>query len=242
VKDHGMPLDLRHRFDVDQLLRYHASTSITQEVVEGGTSMGSQSVSWQTEIVQRVLDTEGDGAAHIVQTTVPLAESPQAAAMELPLERQVAYVLMDARGRIREKSDANTAPFCTLAEGPVEAGASWVVDNQIFFPFLAGPVSYRSTLTLSGVEEMDGRSCARIGIHADDTTARVPLADGSDSVRIDLSSEGTAWFDPDAGRLLRLQIRTVTRPRIRETLYDTVTTLTQQLVDEGRWGPETHPD
>ena len=227
-----MQLTLRNRFAIGSRLYYLSSTSATQKILEGDALLGSQTAGWKMEVHQRVLDVEPDGAAHILYRVLPVSLSPEAAATGLSIRKQVAYMLVTPLGHVIERSEASLIEPCVFPEQAVGVGDCWSVETELRFPFLAHPVPFSNRHTLAGIDDIDGVSCARINVHAESGRILVPGASDGETVEVEVENEGSIWFDHDDGTLVCVRMTTRAVPTIGGIRYDTLTTLTQQLISQ----------
>lgn len=227
-----MELTLRNRFARGSRLYYLSSTSVTQKILEGDTVLGSQTAGWKMEIHQRVLDVEADGSAHVLYRVLPVSLSPEATATGITIRKQVAYMLVTPVGTIIERSDVSPVEPCMFPEHPVSVGDTWPVESELRFPFLPDPVPYTNMHTLGGVDDIDGVPCARINLHAQSGRVLIPQDGTDESVEVLVENEGSVWFDHEDGTLVCVRMTTRAVPTIRGITYDTLTTLTQQLITQ----------
>jgi len=219
-------MELKLKFESGKSARATLDTEVTQRVSQGGEPGTSHTLSWKSDMRQRVLDVEPDGSAHVVYVTIPTEGIDEAAAAGVVLQRQVAYVHLDPQGRYREQTPVAPPAVCVLPEGPVEEGATWSAPAELAFPALGQSVRYEQQYRLEAAETLDGVACARISVRTEPTRAEVPLF-GGNVARVRLDGDAALWVGLD-GRVLRQEVRTHAVTTVGITDYETTTAVTQR--------------
>jgi hypothetical protein len=222
-------IHLVQRYSPGLELRYQASTTLAQEMIEGGDCVDQQTVSWEATIHQKILALEADGAAHLVQTTTPHKVSAQAEVLGVSADIQVAYCLVEPHGHLRVKSDPSLPSVCVLAPHPVDTGATWQATHELYLPFMKRPKRYEVIYALGGDEDLDEQRCVRVDFVASRQVSHVPLVGLRGVAEVAVGSTGSFWIEPVAGRIVRLQGRTLLQVAIEERVFNTLTVATQQL-------------
>jgi hypothetical protein len=215
---------LRLQFVPDLKLHYQVRTEVTQEVINKGVVQGRSEQKWDTRVSQRVLRVEADGSAHITTVSDPQVEPGQVQVPGVTLQRQMVYTLMDSQGNIHEIAGASPGSTYSFPEHTVATGQAWEGRSELTVPGMPDPVVGSNRYVLVGSEELNGFQCVKIQMTAAEITS-----DGRNKARVLLESEGTLYFAPAEGVLVRLDMKTHSIPKIQDVLFDTTTHMVQQL-------------
>jgi len=221
-------LELRLGFVQDQRLHYSLHTRIYQEAREGEKLLGREENELHAGLMQRVLRVEDDGTAHLVAVTVPVGEdllkSPAAGQM-----RSVIYQHLDRRGEILEISGPNPGSTYSFPREPVSVGASWKGISKGYAPGRPDPVLTPYTYRLVGVERRGDHDCVQIEVESDVIEFESPMPNGQ-VTKVDIQTTGRMFFAPDAGILVRLELKSLTTPKVQGFTFETHNTVTQELL------------
>lgn len=245
-----MDILLRNRYVAGQVLRYRGTTVVKQLMpradgqpdIEGPNARQHE---WEAALLAEVVAVEPDGTAHLVVRAALEDVDPMGTEAALEAQRTVSYLKVDACGNMLLSSSVAPLVMYTLPKKPVRASDAWYVEQMIPMPPSGqmAPVTY--DYRLLRFEEVDGRQCAVIDVHAqsEEWEVHLPeapflpgkgfgdgdLSDTHDSAFVSVQIDGTLIFDVEAGLLVRADVKTLTRPRIGMQVVTTETTVTQRL-------------
>lgn len=220
---------LRLRFEPDLKLDYRAASTVVQEIIEKGMMLGRNEQKWGTRVFQRVLRLEEDGTAHVVTLSEPEGNGPEINVPGVQVQRQVLYSLMDDRGNMLESSGGTGGSTYAFPEGPVRVGEAWEASVEVQFPGMPAPAKATNRYVLAGAEEVHGYRCVRIEMTSSELSFEMLLPDGQQKAKVLLENQGTLFFAPEEGVLVKMELRTRSIPHIQDFTFDTVTTITQDL-------------
>lgn len=221
---------LRLKFEADLRLDYKAQTQVVQEIIEKGAMLGRKDQKWSTRVTQRVLRHEADGTAHLVTVSEP--EGNAAAEIQVPgvqVGRQVLYAQMDPQGHIVESSAGSDSNTYSFPEGPVRPGDAWEAQIQVQFPGMLAPAAATNRFVLGATETVNGFECVRIEMSSSEVSFEMMLPDGQQTARVLMENQGTLFFAPEEGILVKMEVRTRSTPKIQDFTFDTTTTVVQEL-------------
>lgn len=221
-------LELRLGFVQDQRLHYSLHTRIYQEARDGDKLLGREENELHAGLQQRILRVEDDGSAHLVAITVPvgadLLKSPAAGQL-----RSVIYQHLDRRGEILEISGPNPGSTYSFPAEPVSIGGSWKGISKGYAPGRPEPVLTPYTYRLVGTERRGDYDCVQIEVESDVIEFESPMADGR-VTKVGIQTTGRMFFAPEPGFLVRLELKSLTTPKVDGFQFETHNTVTQELL------------
>lgn len=220
---------LRLRFEADLRLEYKGQTQVVQEIIEKGMMLGRNEQKWGTRIAQRVLRVEEDGSAHMLTTSEPDAAAAEIQVPGVQIQRQVMYAQLDPRGNMLEVSGGGSSSTYSFPDGPVRPGEAWEAQTVVHFPGMPAPATATNRFVLGAAETVNGFECVRIEMSSSEVSFEMMLPDGQQKARVLLENQGTLFFAPAEGILVRMELRTKSIPKIQDFTFDTTTTVTQDL-------------
>ncbi|MBI3929728.1 MAG: hypothetical protein HY319_29580 [Armatimonadetes bacterium] len=222
-------LTLRLKYVQDRELHYNIKTSVAQEMIDKGTTLGKEQNAFEAEMIQRVLRVEPDGSGHVITSSRPIGAAAPAPVPGAP-NREVSYSHLGAQGEVLEISGFNPGSSYAFPDGAVKVGGAWQGSTRLQIPTRPEPIDGVNRFKLLGSEQVNGYDCVKIEVKADKRSFQVALPDGSGVALVEIESEGAMWFAPAEGFLVKLDMLTLSKPTIGESTFDTKNRLVQELV------------
>ncbi len=221
-------LELRLGFVQDQRLHYSLHTRIYQEARDGDKVLGREENELHAGLMQRVLRVEDDGSAHLVAVTMPVGQDLLKSPAAGPL-RSVIYQHLDRRGEILEISGPNPGSTYSFPAEPLSIGGTWKGVSRGYAPGRPDPILTPYTYKIVGSEQRGDYDCLQIDVESDMIDFESPLPDGR-MTRVGIQTRGRMFFAPDPGILVRLELKSLTTPKVEGFQFETHNTVTQELL------------
>lgn len=214
---------LRLGFKQDRTYEYTLTTTVRQEVKNQGNVVNQENNTFRASLKQRVLRVEDDGSAHVLSVTQPEATTPN-------VSRQVIYQHSSDKGSVLETSGPNPGNSFTFPDGKVSEGDSWTGESRMPVPGRPDPVVGKTNYTILGSEQVNGHHCVKIGIETEQYKFEMPLPDGSGRALVTMDSQGTMFFAPEEGLVVKMELTTHSSPRMGPLVINSENVITQELV------------
>lgn len=219
---------LKMEFKPGSLLEYRVSTKMSQEVKKAGETLGRQTYAWTATQTQKVLMAEADGSGHLVTISNPSQDTSEVTGV--PLTRSVVYTHLSPQGDIKETSGPDSGAAFSFPSDPVKQGGEWSATARISLPGVPKPLEAVTKYKLAGTQDVNGHSCVKIELRSDETTMDLPIDTPGVNATLSVRSQGTLFFDPAKGILVKQSMTTVSIPSIADATYETHSELEQELV------------
>jgi hypothetical protein len=215
-------IELKLKFVPGRKLFYSLDTQLEQQVSRGEEILNENETSFQAHLRQRVLAADEDGSGHVVTVTTPPVEDPGA-------ERQIVYQRVSPQGSVLDVSGMNPTNSFALPAERVKVDTSWQGEVILPLPQSPQPVRCVTEYIVTGTTNFNGLECVNIDCIVEDFEFDMPMPDGSGMARVMMGSQGSMLFAPEEGILARMEVETITSPRIGQVTFTTSTMITQEF-------------
>ncbi|MCA9792135.1 MAG: hypothetical protein KC910_10085 [Candidatus Eremiobacteraeota bacterium] len=217
-------IELKLRFKADRRLHYKLTTTVNTEIMQEGTVLREQETAFVADLEQRTICCDEAGHGHIVSLTVPKEPPPPPGT-----PRQLVYQEIAPLGRVLESTGANPTNSYSFPEMPVAKGSSWEGSSRIPIPNRPDPVICKNTYTIEGSETINGFDCVVIEVVTEELEFEFPLPGGQGTAKVVMAGSGLIHFAPESGFIVRMEMETISSPRIGLMTYHTSNVIVQEL-------------
>ncbi len=214
-------LELKLHFQQDRKLTYKLSTNVEQKVIDQGNVVNQTESLYTAEMVQRVLRLEEDGSAHVISKTEP---------KDPPGPSSVSYQLISSSGMVLETSGANPANTYSFPEASVAQGEGWEGETKIPLPGRPEPLLCKSVYTLAGSATLHGLECVTIEVVTEEVQFEIPFPGAQGMATVTMASSGLMHFAPSEGILVKMELETLSSPKLGAVVLSNNNTIVQELV------------
>lgn len=224
---------LRNRFEKGQEVLYKSKTEIHNKArnKEKDKDIGTQDAAWEVEIRQRILELEGEDAAHVLYYSTPLTVPLEAQMLGVLNKKQVIYVLMNTRGKVLEASGIGFQGIVNFPEKPLKDGDTWTDVSEMELPGFPQSTKHNRTFKLAGIERVKDYDCVKLIATSEETELEVPTPDRSGKVKYVLKTNGEIYFAYKEGFLVRSTLDTAFTSTFGTTIMEGTNRFSQELLE-----------
>ncbi len=215
-------IELKLKFVPGRKIFYVLDTHLEQQVQRGTQVLNENETSFQAHLRQRILAADDDGSGHIVTIMTPPVAEPGK-------ERQIVYQRVSSSGSVLDVSGMNPTNSFALPLEKVKLNTTWRGEIALPLPQAPQPVQCVTEYAVTGMSTFNGLECVSIDCIVEDFEFDMPMPDGSGMARVMMGSQGSMLFSPAEGILARMEVETITAPKIGEVTFTTSTVITQEF-------------